>query len=198
MPDGMHLYEFVLLIAGSLLFVVLLIAFLRQIFTKQPYKSLLMFFLLPIAMIGFPAISEIRIEQGVIEIQKQTNAVREDPNNAQKRASLQNRLEKLEQRPFKNPNTLATIANAQFAVGHDASAERNLNQALAVNPSLQQAQDLQKRIEVTKQLKQLSEAAEKQPNDPQIKEQLQSTAVLAKQLRVVNPEALKAIAKAQH
>lgn len=197
MPDGMHLYEFVLLIAGSLLFIVLLIAFLRQIFTKQPYKSLLAFFLLPIMMIGFPAISEIKIEQGVIEIQKQTDALREDPNNAEKRASLQNSLAKLEERPFKDPGTLATIATAQFAVGHDASAERNLNQALAVNPSLPQAQELQKRIQVASQLKQLSAAAEAQPNDPQVKQQLQSTAARAQQLKVVNPEALKAIAKAQ-
>ncbi len=198
MPDGMYLYEFVLLIAGSLLFVVLLIAFLRQIFTKQPYKSLLMFFLLPILMIGFPAISEIKIDQGVIEIQKQTDALRDDPNSSQKRASLQNQVENLGQRRFKNPNTLATIASAQFALGHDAGAETNLHQALAANPSLPQAKDLQKRIEVTNRLKELSKAAEKQPNDPQVKQQLQNTAVLAKQLRVVNPEALKAIANAQH
>ena len=121
-----------------LTFVVLLIAFLRQIFTKQPYKSLLMFFLLPILMIGFPAISEIKIDQGVIEIQKQTDALRDDPNSSQKRASLQNQVENLGQRRFKNPNTLATIASAQFALGHDAGAETNLHQALAANPSLPQ------------------------------------------------------------
>jgi Flp pilus assembly protein TadD len=197
MFDGMYLRDIVLLFAGVVLFVVLLIAFLRQIFTNRPYKGLLMFFFVPIVMIGWPAISQIKIEQGVVEIQKQTDAVQKNPQDAQARGALQAQLKDLEGRPFKDPKTLASIGRAQFALGNETAAQTNLQKALATNPTEEKAQDLKKRIDVANQVKSLTQAAEQQPNNPQVKQNLATAVRQADQLKLANPNAIQSIEKAK-
>jgi Flp pilus assembly protein TadD len=197
MFDGMYLRDIVLLIAGVVLFVVLLITFLRQIFTNRAYKGLLMFFFVPVVMIGWPAISQIKIEQGVVEIQKQTDAVQKNAHDAQARTALQAQLKDLEGRPFKDPSTLAAIGHAQFVLGNETAAQTNLHKALAANPADEKAQDLKKRIDVADQVKALTHAAEQQPNNPQVKQNLAIAVRQADQLKLANPNAIQSLEKAK-
>lgn len=195
--DGLYLYEIVLLICGVLLFLALLAALLRKVFTNQEYKGLLAFFALPIVMIGFPAISSVKVGEGVVEIDKQTTALLSKPQDQQTRANLQSQVSQIEARPFKNPTVLATLARAQFALGDESKAESNLNTALAAAPTLAPAVELKNKIELTKNLKAQTAAAESHPDDPKAREELRSTFTKLNQLQVANPKVIESMAKAQ-
>jgi tetratricopeptide (TPR) repeat protein len=194
--DGMYPFEIILLVAGGLLFVVLLIAFLRQLFNNQSYKALLPFFLVAVLMIGFPAVSSVKAINGLIEIDKKTHDLQEHPGDSALRASLQSDVNKLSTRPFKSPQTVATLARAQFAVGQEEQAKQNLDKALSADPNLKPAQELKAKIDVTDKLSALTAAAERQPENPQVKQELQNTVSQAQQYKFANPRAIETIRKA--
>jgi hypothetical protein len=195
--DGLYLYEIVLLVCGVMLFLVLLAAFLRKVFTNQDYKGLLAFFVLPIAMIGYPSISSFQVKSGAADIEIQTTALQNKPQDQQARAALQSQVAKIESRPLKDPALLATLARAQFALGDENKAESNLNTALAAAPNLAPAVELKNKIELTKDLKAQTVAAESHPNDAKAHEELQSTFTKLSQLPLANPKAIETLSKAK-
>jgi len=67
---GLYPGEVVLLILGIVLFVVLVIAFFYQLTHQRSLPALLGFFILPVVMIGYPAITSIQYENGVLTVQK--------------------------------------------------------------------------------------------------------------------------------
>lgn len=194
--DGLYNYEIISLICGGLLFIVLLAALLRKAFTNQSFAALLPFFLVAVIMIGFPAWSSVKVSDGVVEIDKQAHDLQQNPNDAALRSSLQSNVTTLSARPFKNAQTVATLAEAQFALGLENQAQQNLDKALATDPTLKPAQDLKAKIEVATKLSALTAAAEKQPGDPQVKQQLQNTVQQASQYKFANPAAVNNMKKA--
>jgi hypothetical protein len=195
--DGLYLYEVVLLICGVVFFVALLAAFLRKVFLNQEYKNLLAFFVLPIAMIGFPSIKSIQVKDGMVEIDKTTHDLQSKPQDQQTRAALQSQVLKIEARPFKDPTVLATLARAQFALGDENKAESNLNTALAAAPNLAPAVELKNKIELTKDLRAQTIAAESHPEDAKAREELQSTYSKLRQVPIANPKAIETLSRAQ-
>ncbi len=200
MFDGLSLSEFVLLVAGSVLFVVLVIILLRLAFNPGPngpsYTNLLLFFMLPVIMIGFPYWQSVKISQDSIEIEKQTAALQSDPNNEAARKSLEADVGRLSGRSFKNPRTLANLAEAKYALGHENEAKQDLNKALAANPSLPSGVELKQKMEVADRLSELAAAAQKQPANPEVKRQLQNTVTQASQYKFANPKALQSLSQA--
>ena len=194
--DGMYSYEIILLFAGGLLFVVLLAAFLRQVFANRSYAAMLPFFLVSVLMIGFPAVSSVKVSNGVVEIDKKTHDLQEHPEDTALRASLQSDVNNLSARPFKSPQIVATLAKAQFALGQEEQAKQNLDKALATDPNLKPAQELKTKIEVASKLSALTAAAEKAPENAQVKQDLQSAVSQASQYKFANPKAVETIKKA--
>lgn len=195
--DGLYIYEVVLLICGIALFLALLAAFLRKVFTNQGYVGLLAFFVMPIAMIGFPAITSFQVKTSVGDIELQTNALQSHPQDQTARAALQTEVSKIEARPIKDPTLLATIARAQFALGDESKAESNLKIVLASSPTLAPAVELKNKIELTNNLKAQTTAAESHPEDTKAREELQSTYTKLSQLPLANPKAIATMSKAQ-
>jgi len=66
---GLYPGEVVLLILGIVLFVVLVIAFFYQLTHQRSLAALLGFFI-PVVMIGYPTITSIQYENGVLTVQK--------------------------------------------------------------------------------------------------------------------------------
>jgi tetratricopeptide (TPR) repeat protein len=194
--DGLYSYEIISLICGGLLFIVLLAALLRKVFTNQPFAALLPFFMVTVIMIGFPAWSSVKVSDGVIEVDKQAHALQENPNDAALRSNLQSNVNNLSSRPFKNAQTVATLAAAQFALGQEDQAKQNLDKALATDPTLKPAQDLKSKIEVATKLSALTAAAEQKPDDLQVKQQLQGAVQAASQYKFANPAALNSMKRA--
>lgn len=196
MLDGMYLYEIVLLIGGAILFLAAVIVLLRQVFTNHSYKGLMPLFLIAVLMMGFPAVSAVKFGKDLLEIDKQTHQLQEHPDDQATRAALSSNIKALSGRPIKDPQTITTLAQAQFALGEDQQAKEKVEQALAANPSLTAAKDLKAKIEVVDKLNTLTTAVQKEPDNPQVKQDLQNALVQANHLKIANPKALDTIKKA--
>ncbi len=196
MLDGMYIYEIVLLIGGAILFLAAVIVLLRQVFTNHSYKGLMPLFLIAVLMMGFPAVSAVKFGKDLLEIDKQTHQLQEHPDDQATRAALSSNIKALGGRPIKDPQTITTLAQAQFALGEDQQAKEKVDQALAASPSLTPAKDLKAKIEVVDKLNTLTAAAQKEPDNTQVKQDLQNTLVQANQLKLANPKALDTIKKA--
>jgi hypothetical protein len=197
MFDGFYLFEWVLMTLGVILFVVLVIAFFYQLVHKRSIAALLAFFVLDIAMIGYPSLKSLEIQGGLVTIEKETNAVLRDPGNTQARAELQQQVDKLGQRSFSQPTNLTAISKAEFALGNEPAAKTKLDKALQRNPDLQQAQQLKTKIENLDRLAPLTAKVESNPADENAKAELAQTLKVVNQQPVANPSALLKVARAQ-
>jgi hypothetical protein len=124
---GLYSYEIVLLLLGVSLFLVLLIGLLRNVFKDKSYAPLLPAFFIPIVMIGYPSIQSIQYQNGLVEIQKATDAVQSNPSNPQARAQLkelQATVTKIAPRAAIDPNGREILAKAQTLINHGAVGRR--------------------------------------------------------------------------
>ncbi len=83
--DGLHLYEIVLLVLGVILFLVLLVALIIFLIQGRSIKSLLLFFVVSVLMIGFPSVTKFKFDKDGVEIDKlaaRAEAVLGTPNKA--------------------------------------------------------------------------------------------------------------------
>lgn len=140
--DGLTLSEMVLLVAGGILFVALLIVFLWNTMNRQPVTGLLLFFVFPIVMIGFPTIQSIKIGEEGAEIDNQVSTVQANPKDEGARKALELTLNNLKGRQFNNPHTNTSIASAELALGQKDAAAQRLQEALNKDPNLESAKDL--------------------------------------------------------
>src|SRR5690606_502998 len=96
--SGLLLYEITLLILGVFLFLILCIGLLYYIIKKEQIKKLLLFFILPIVMIGYPSIKEISISKDKIAIVTYQERLLENPSDTLAREKLEEYTEKLKGR----------------------------------------------------------------------------------------------------
>jgi hypothetical protein len=120
--DGLYGYEIVLAALGVLLFVALLPLLVRQILRDKPYGGLLAFFLLPVAMIGFPSVKSIQYKDGVLSLEKDARQLRQDPTNTALRQKVARQVSDISGRPSSSAETKAKVAQAQFELGDHAAA----------------------------------------------------------------------------
>ena len=195
--DGLYPYEVVLLWLGALFFLILAAAFVRLVWMGKPYGKLLPFFVVPVAMIGWPGIQSVQYQNGVIEIQKTTTQLQQDPTNAALRATLQAKLAQAVNRPATAPQASAILAAAQFALGDHKSARAGLAKALEQAPQLAEALNLKKRIDLDDRLNTLTAQVERDLNNAAAKKELASTADEVAGLHVASPVLLSKAARAQ-
>lgn len=129
-PDGLHMYEFVLLIMGVLLFVTLLILLIVFAIQRRALKGLIPFFIFPIAMVGFPGYQKISYENGIVTIEKLTQEVTANPADSTARAELTQTLHDIDRQTISTPSTLLKISKAQAAIGDTVSALRTVESAM--------------------------------------------------------------------
>jgi hypothetical protein len=147
--DGLYLYEIVLLILGAVLFVVLLAMLIMFALRNRSVKPLLLFFVIPIVMIGFPAIAEVKFTKDGVEIQKVTKQLAADPSNTELKTKLETLVQDAKPRFSKSEDGLVKIARAEAVLGKQEKAVETVNQALAQNPQSEVAKDLRTRLETT-------------------------------------------------
>lgn len=195
--DGLLLYEWILLVLGVVLFFVLVIGFFYQLKRKQSIGALLGFFLLPIAMIGYPSIQSIQYKDGLVSIDKTTKDLQAAPTDTKLRSTLEQQVAKMNDRPTTDPASLTLLARAEYALGHEQQANTKLQQALKANPNLPAAQQLQEKITTLDRLERVAAQLEKNPQDQAAKAELSKTLTAAQQQPVANPTALSRIARAK-
>ncbi|HEY2168388.1 MAG TPA: hypothetical protein VGJ30_02090 [Candidatus Angelobacter sp.] len=197
MFDGLYLFEWVLLVLGVILFVVLVVAFFYQLVHKRSIGVLLGFFMVPIAMIGYPSLQSIQISDGKVSLEKQADAVLSNPADPTARKGLEQQVEKLRSRQFSDPATLTVLSKAEFALGNDQVAKNNLEKALQKDPQLPAAKQLQVKIDNLARLEPLTAQVKNNPTDEKAKAELNQTLNTVAQQPVANPAALLKVAQAQ-
>jgi hypothetical protein len=197
MFDGLYLFEWVLLVLGVILFVVLVIAFFYQLVHNRSVGVLLAFFIIPIAMIGYSSLQSIQISDNTVSLEKKTDAVLSNPADSTARTELQQQVDKLRSRPYSDPATLTVLAKADFALGNDQAAKSNLEKALQKDPQLQTAKQLQIKIDSLDRLAPLTAQVKSNPTDEKAKAELNQTLNTVAQQPVANPAALLKVAQAQ-
>lgn len=195
--DGLYLYEVVMLFLGVFLFVVLVLALVYQLMHKRNLLGLLAFFVLSIAMVGYPSIKSIQVQKDGVSIQKAVHDLQSDPAKPELRAQLQQEMAHIAGRPIANPKTLTSIASAQFALGDEKAAAQTVHKALQKDPKATGAHELESKIEAAQKLDAMADEVEKHPDSVAAKAQLQQTIKQASQQPTANAALLGRIAKAE-
>jgi tetratricopeptide (TPR) repeat protein len=187
----------VLLALGVILFLALIFVLLYQVLHKRKFAGLLAFFIVPIAMVGYPSIQSIQFNKGVITLEKATQDVQAKPADPAARQALQEQVTRFSARPAASARSLTDLAQAQDALGNEAAASGNLQKALQADPNAKEAKQLQHKIELIKNLNQISTEIEAHPANLEAKAELQKSLKETSELKVINPEALVQVARAQ-
>jgi hypothetical protein len=163
---GLYWYEVVLLVLGVVFFVMLLMALRRNLAADKSYAGLIPFFVLSIAMMGYPSITSIEYNNGMVQISTAAEQIDQHPNDPQNKVlkeQLQAQLSRW-QRRASNAQDLATVAKARDVL--DAKEAKNGKSAEAVPD--QQAKDNELRQRVLT----LTDQSEKNSKDAGLRNQL--------------------------
>ncbi len=195
--DGLQPLEILMAALGTLLFIVLLPLFVRQVWANRPYNSLLAFFMLPVVMVGWPSIQKIKFDKDSIELEKATAALKANPRDTALRTQVETQVKQLETRPASSPRVLADIGEAWLELGQQAASEAAVDKGLQTNPDATGLKDLKGRIETYKRVKELTSAVERNPTDTATKVQLQDVAKRAAAIPTADPQVVNDLATAQ-
>lgn len=195
--EGLFFFETVLLVLGAVLFFVLVFLLIYVIVKNRPAKVVALLFPVPIVMIGFPGIQKIRFENGIVEIERRVEQLAENPDDASARRELAEAVTKVEKRPVSNPRTEVTLARAQMALGDTVAAANRLQKALKARPELSEAQHLKETLvtDKTRQVESNLVKLRENPNDPQVRRELQQDLQVIEQFSHWRPEAYRTLLK---
>jgi tetratricopeptide (TPR) repeat protein len=195
--QGLYPGEVILLIVGIVLFVVFIFAFLYQLMHQRSFTALLGFFIIPIICVGYPSIQSIQYKDGVVTVQNATTQLLNNPEDPQARQTLEQQSQKIASRAASNPADTVTLAKAQFALGHEEDAAKNLEKALQAKADLPEALALKTKMQVAQNLQSLAAKVEQEPTNQEAKADLQKNVTAAAQYKWANPTAITSLAQAQ-
>jgi hypothetical protein len=144
--DGLYPYEKLLSILGIFFFFLLCFILVFKAIKGQRIKNLLYFFIIPVIMIGFPAITKIQIGDWLVELERQKKVVENNPKDISAKQELSELLSKLEYRPISKPDNLVNIAGAKAAIGDSTGARNAVNSILQRHPNFDAAVELNNRL----------------------------------------------------
>ncbi len=134
--EGLKIFEIILMVMGVLLFLVQLFILVYYVLHNRPLKYVLPSLIIPIVMIGFPAIQKVQFGNSMLEMRETIAALEENPDDTEARAQLEERLEQLEESENLQPSTLVTLARGHAAKGDTAAALTYVESAMKQAPKL--------------------------------------------------------------
>jgi len=165
LTDGLHMHEVLLFVLGSLFFLVLLFLMVLYAWRKEKLNVLLLFFMIPIVMIGWPSIARIQINEAGIALENTLRTYESDPQDPETRKALQAQVKELEDKRVKNPKTLINMAKANYMLGNDRDALQTLDKIPEGARESVGADDLKSTILVTQDIERKLQQAEQAPTD---------------------------------
>jgi tetratricopeptide (TPR) repeat protein len=197
MPDGLYVYEFAMLLLGIAFFVVLLVAFVYQFMHKKSNKGLLPFFALSIVMMGYPSIRSVQYKDGILTVEKTTHELEKDPTNAALRNQLEQKITEVATRPAASDSAAVTLAKAQYTLGHEEAAAREVRRALQLDPRSTEAIKLQQQMQTVQKIDHLASHLNQNPGDRAARAELERNLAAVTARPVASPEILAKVARAQ-
>lgn len=134
--EGLKIFEVILMLLGILLFLVQLFILVYYVLHNRSLKYVLPSLVIPIVMIGFPAIKKVQFGNSMLEMQEKVAALEENPEDTEALAELEERLEFLEEYENLQPSTLVTLAQGYAAKGDTVAAITYVDSALRQAPDL--------------------------------------------------------------
>src|SRR5690606_7570107 len=160
LTDGLQLHEVAMFILGGLLFIVLLFLIVLFALRKRQLKPLLLFFVIPIVMLGWPSIAKIQLNQEGVTLVNNLKELEKHPDDEALQSKLEQSIAELEEKNVSAPDKLANIARAKYLLGGDKGAMETLSKipeadqvALGVNElqrTIRTTQDLERKLEKAK------------------------------------------------
>lgn len=183
--DGLRLYEVVLLMMGSIMFLVLVVMLVIYASQRRPLKPLLIFFAVPVLMLVWPSVQKLKIDEKGVEFNNAVAKMQQDPSEENKN-EVKKILTTLENRNVKDPDVRTNVAVAQYLLGDTKSAEATiatLPPKAVMDPRIR---DIKTSIAVNTQLKQQLEVVQQNPNDSAQVKELDRIQMKAEQLPIKN------------
>ncbi|HEX2630497.1 MAG TPA: tetratricopeptide repeat protein [Chitinophagaceae bacterium] len=183
--DGLRLYEVVLLMMGSIMFLVLVIMLIIYASQRRTLKPLLIFFAVPVLMLVWPSIQKMKIDETGVEFDKAVAKMQQDPSEENK-VEVKKILSTLESRNVKDPDVRTNVAVAQYLLGDAKAAEATiatLPPKAVMDPRIK---DIKTSIAVNTQLKEQLEVVQQNPNDSTQVKELDRIQTKAEQLPIKN------------
>lgn len=173
--NDLYLYELVLLLLGVFLFLILSAGLVYYIIKKEEIKKLLLFFPIPILMIGYPSVKEITISSDKIAFSKYQEEYINNPEDTIAKQNLEKLTEKLEERAH-SPEDIIEISKAKLLLGNSKEAVQYANKAIKIekerkertdsestsitkDPSVNASVNSSQKSKITAQAKQLKQLA---------------------------------------
>jgi hypothetical protein len=157
--DGLMLYEITLLILGVILFLILSVGLLYYIIKKEQLGKLLLFFFIPIVMIGYPSITQITISNDRIELSKLQRKLLDNPQDSAAVQKMEQLTEKLEKRAS-TAEDLVQLSTSNLMLGNTDKASAFAEKVLDKDNSNVVAQDIRRLAAVQEQIVENSEIAQ--------------------------------------
>jgi len=187
LTDGLHLYEVIILILGSLMFIALIIMMIIYTSQRRNLKQLFMFFAVPVLLLVWPSVQKIKIDGKGAEIEKQAIAVQNNPTPENKE-KLQDLIKDIEDRDVKDPEVKKDVAKAHFILGNVKAAEETIKTLPPKEVSDPGIQDIKKSILISAQLQHQILEVKENPTDSNKVKALSATQLEATKLDIKNPE----------
>jgi tetratricopeptide (TPR) repeat protein len=128
--DGLYIYELAFFILGC----VLCCAFLYQVMNNREYKNLLMFFFLPVIMIGYPSVKKIQYDNLVIDLEQNVQSASAKPVDSNNRKEVVEKINALQDRSEKSARGMTVIARTIVFLGDTAKALKLADSAVKLDP----------------------------------------------------------------
>ncbi len=149
--EGLLLYEITLLILGVILFLILSLGLLYYIIKKEQLAKLLLFFFIPIVMIGYPSITQITISNDKIELSKLHQQIINNPKDSAAVQKMEQLTEKLERRAS-TPDELVQVSTSNMLMGNTEKAVTLADKALEKDSDNSVAKDIIRLTAVQEQI----------------------------------------------
>lgn len=157
LTDGLQLHEVAMFILGVLLFVVLLFLIVLFALRKRQLKPLLLFFIIPIVMLGWPSIAKIQLNKEGLILVNTLKELERNPDDIALQKKVEQSIQVLEEKNVNAPDLLADIANAKYLLGNDQAALETIQRIpeatrtslgmTALQQTIAKTQDLERKIE---------------------------------------------------
>ena len=156
--DGLQLHEVAMFMLGALLFIALLFLILLFALRKRQLKPLLLFFVIPIVMLGWPSIAKIQLNNEGLTLVNNLKELEKNPEDKALQRKVEQSIQVLEEKSIGAPDVLANMAKAKYVLGKDQSALETIRKipeedrvelgVTALQNAILKTQDFKRKLEV--------------------------------------------------
>ncbi len=155
------------MLLGSILFLVVIFLIVKE---KDINKNHLMGIGFSIVMIAFPSIKSFSIQDGIINIEKNLEELKANPDDSDTKKTLEQEVSTIGNRPVNNTKRMTTLSEANLELGKTQKAKSLAKEVLDKAPENAQAAEVVNIIEVEKDIKEVNS----NPQNKKAKQELHS------------------------